>query len=105
MKLGNLAAVVAAAITVFLHYYSAHDIQGLMAAYLGLPGLLVDGVSAPVELTVFTSVYWIFYFLRLRALAASGVNLRPRKGPINRLAAQFFEIVVKGGGIWYSAQR
>ena len=41
--LGSLAAPIAAAITVSLHFYGAHDLQGLVAAVAGYPGLLANG--------------------------------------------------------------
>jgi hypothetical protein len=43
VALGSLAALIAATITVSIHVWGAHDIQGLLAAVAGYPGLLANG--------------------------------------------------------------
>jgi len=68
--LGSLAALIAAAITVSLRFYGAHDLQGLFAAVAGFPGLLANGHYVQLNEVLFTVVNWLFYFLLLEGLAA-----------------------------------
>jgi len=68
--LGTLAALIAAAITVSLHFYGAHDLQGFLAAVAGYPGLLANGHYVQLNETLFTSVNWLFYFLIFEGIAA-----------------------------------
>jgi hypothetical protein len=68
--LGGLAALIAAAITVSLHFYGAHDLQGFVAAVAGYPGLLANGDYVRLNETLFTSVNWLFYFLIFEGIAA-----------------------------------
>ena len=60
---GGFAALIAAVITVSLHFYGAHDLQGFFAAVAGYPGLLASGVDAPLNEALFTVVNWLFYFV------------------------------------------
>jgi hypothetical protein len=68
--LGSLAALIAAAITVSLHFYGAHDLQGFVAAVAGYPGLLANGHYVQLNEMIFTSVNWLFYFLIFEGIAA-----------------------------------
>jgi hypothetical protein len=68
--LGSLAALVAAAITVSLHFYGAHDLPGLFTAFAGFPGLVANGHYVQLNEAVFTVVNWVFYFLLFEGIAA-----------------------------------
>ena len=68
--LGSIAALIAAAITVSLHYYSAHDLAGFFAAVAGFPGLLANDHYVQLNEVLFTTVNWLFYFLLLEGIAA-----------------------------------
>jgi hypothetical protein len=68
--LGSLAALIAAAITVSLHFYGAHDLQGFVAAVAGYPGLLANGHYVQLNEMFFTSVNWLFYFLIFEGIGA-----------------------------------
>jgi hypothetical protein len=68
--LGSLAALVAALISLFLSYYGAHDVLGLLAAYAGFPGLLVNGDNAPFSIALVTFTNWVCYFLLFEGIAA-----------------------------------
>ena len=68
--LGSIAALIATAITVSLHFYGAHDLQGLAAVIAGYPGLLANGNYVQLNETLFTTVNWLFYFLILEGIAA-----------------------------------
>ena len=61
--LGSLAALVAAAITISLHRFGAHDIEGFITAVAGYPGLLANGEYQRLNEVLFTAVNWLFYFL------------------------------------------
>ena len=61
--LGILAALISAAITVSIHVWGAHDMQGLLAAVAGYPGLLANGDYVRLNLVLFTVVNWLFYFV------------------------------------------
>jgi hypothetical protein len=63
IALGGLAALVAAAITISLHFFGAHDIEGFIAAVAGYPGLLANGEYTSLNEVLFTAVNWLFYFL------------------------------------------
>ena len=65
-----VAALIAAAITICLQYYGAHDIQGFFAAVAGYPGLLANGENAPLNAALFTGVNWLFYFLLVEGAIA-----------------------------------
>lgn len=67
---GSLAALIAAAITVSLHFYGAHDLQGFFAAVAGFPGLLANGHYVQLNEVFFTVVNWGFYFLLFEGFAA-----------------------------------
>jgi hypothetical protein len=67
--LGSLAALVAAAITVSLHFYGAHDLQGFFAAAAGYPGLVANGHYDQLNEVLFTAVNWVFYFLLFEGIA------------------------------------
>jgi hypothetical protein len=68
--LGSLAALIAAAITVSLHFYGAHDLQGFFVAVAGFPGLLANGHYVQLNEVLFTVVNWLFYFLLFEGIAA-----------------------------------
>jgi hypothetical protein len=68
--LGSLAALIAAAITVLLHFYGAHDLLGFLAAVAGFPGLLANGHYVQLNEVLFTVVNWLFYFLLLEGITA-----------------------------------
>jgi hypothetical protein len=68
--LGSLAALIAAAITVSLRFYGAHDLQGFVAAVAGYPGLLANGHYVQLNEMIFTAVNWLFYFLIFEGIAA-----------------------------------
>jgi len=68
--LGSLAALVATAITVSLHFYGAHDLQGVLAVIAGYPGLLANGNYVRLNELLFTLVNWLFYFLIFEGIAA-----------------------------------
>ncbi len=68
--IGSLAALIAAAITVSLHFYGAHDLQGFFAAVAGYPGLLANGHYVQLNEVLFTVVNWLFYFLLFEGIAA-----------------------------------
>ena len=77
IALGILAALVAAAITISLHFFGAHDIEGLTAAVAGYPGLLANGEYTPLNEVLFTAVNWLFYFLLFEgAMLLKGKFLR-----------------------------
>jgi hypothetical protein len=68
IALGSLAALVAAATTISLHFFGAHDIEGFIAAVAGYPGLLANGEFTRLNemwlnQVLFTAVNWLFYFL------------------------------------------
>jgi hypothetical protein len=65
IALGSLAALVAAAITISLHFFGAHDIEGFVAAIAGYPGLLANGEYTRLNWVLFTAVNFLFYFLLL----------------------------------------
>jgi hypothetical protein len=65
-----IAALLAFSITISLHFYGAHDIQGFFAAVAGYPGLLANGENAPLNEPLFTAVNWLFYFSLLEAVFA-----------------------------------
>jgi hypothetical protein len=68
--LGSVAALIATAITVSLHFYGAHDLQGLAAAIARYPGLLANGNYVRLNELLFTVVNWLFYLLILEGIAA-----------------------------------
>ena len=68
--LASLAALIAAAITVSLHFYGAHDLQGFFAAVAGFPGLLANGHYVQLNELLFTVVNWLFYFLLFESISA-----------------------------------
>ena len=68
--IGSLAALIAAAITVSLHFYGAHDLQGFIAAVAGYPGLLANGHYVQLNEVLLTVVNWLFYFLLFEGIAA-----------------------------------
>ena len=70
IALGSLAALVAAAITISLHFFGAHDIEGFIAAVAGYPGLLANGEYTRLNEALFTGVNWLFYFLLLEGAMA-----------------------------------
>jgi hypothetical protein len=57
-----IAALIASLITGSLHFYGAHDIQGLFAIVAGYPGFLASGIDRPVHESLFTAVNGLFYF-------------------------------------------
>ena len=63
VALGSLAALVAAAITISLHFFGAHDIEGFIGMVAGYPGLLANGEYTRLNEVLFTAVNWLFYFL------------------------------------------
>jgi hypothetical protein len=65
LVLGSLAAAIAAAITITIHFYGAHDIQGFVAAVAGYPGLLANGDHVRLNEVLFTVVNWLFYFFAI----------------------------------------
>jgi hypothetical protein len=68
--LASLAALIAAPITISLHFYGAHDIQGFFAIVAGYPGLLANGEYTRLNWVLFTGVNWLFYFLLLEGAVA-----------------------------------
>jgi hypothetical protein len=70
VALGSLAAVIAGAITVALHFYGAHDLQGFFAAVAGYPGLLANGEHTPLNEPLFTIVNWLFYYVLFEGVVA-----------------------------------
>jgi hypothetical protein len=68
--LGSVAALIAAAITVSLHFYGAHDMQGLLAVVAGFPGLLANGNYVQLNQVLFTAVNGLFYFSLFEGIAA-----------------------------------
>jgi hypothetical protein len=67
--LGVLSAVLAAAITISLRFYGAHDIQGFIAVVVGYPGLLANGEYTRLNEILFTAVNWLFYFVLFETAA------------------------------------
>jgi hypothetical protein len=67
--LGSLAAAIVGAITVSLHFYGAHDLQGYVAMCAGYPGLLANGDYVQLNWVLFTVVNWLFYFLLFEGIA------------------------------------
>jgi hypothetical protein len=70
VALGSLAALIAAIITVSIHVWGAHDIQGFLAAVAGYPGLLANGDYTRLNEVLFTVVNWLFYFVVFEAVIA-----------------------------------
>ena len=70
IAMGAIAAFIAFSITISLHFYGAHDIQGFFAAVAGYPGLLANGEDAPLNDVLFTAVNWFFYLSLLEAVIA-----------------------------------
>ncbi len=68
--LGGVAVLVATAITVSLHFYGAHDLQGVVAAIAGYPGLLANGNYVRLNELLSTLVNWLFYFMIFEGIAA-----------------------------------
>lgn len=61
--LAGLAALVTGIVTISLHFYGAHDMQGFFAVVAGYPGLLANGDYTRLNETLFAVVNWLFYFL------------------------------------------
>jgi hypothetical protein len=68
--LGSLAALITMGITVSLHFYGVHDLQGATAMIAGYPGLLANINRVRINEMLFTGVNWLFYFLILEGIAA-----------------------------------
>ena len=68
--LGVSAGLIAGAITVLLHFYGAHDIQGLFLAMAGFPGVLASSHTVEPNDFLFTFINWIFYFSLFEGVAA-----------------------------------
>jgi len=68
LLLGGAAGAIAVSITVLLHFWGAHDIQGLFLAVVGFPGLLASGNG--FNEGFFTLVNCAFYFAVLEGVVA-----------------------------------
>jgi len=79
--LGVSAALIAGAITVLLHFYGAHDIQGLFLAMAGFPGVLASSHTVEPNDFLFTFINWIFYFSLFEGVAALKRRVSRRKMP------------------------
>src|SRR5215471_9616528 len=56
--------------TISLHFYGAHDMQGFLAVVVGYPGLLANGHYTRLNETLFTVVNWLFYFFLFEGAVA-----------------------------------
>ena len=65
-----VAALVAATITISIHVWGAHDIQGFLAAIAGYPGLLANGDYTRLNEGLFTVVHCTFYFALIEGVFA-----------------------------------
>jgi hypothetical protein len=70
ITLGAVAALIAAIITISLHVWGAHDMQGFLAAIAGYPGLLANGDYTRLNEVLFTVVNWAFYFALFEGVVA-----------------------------------
>ena len=68
--MGGLAAAIAGAITVSLHFFGAHDLLGAFATFAGFPGAFVSTLSTQSNEILFTAVNWYFYFLLFEGIVA-----------------------------------
>jgi hypothetical protein len=70
IALGIVAALIAATITISIHVWGAHDMQGVLAAIAGYPGLLANGDYTRLNEVLFTLVNWSFYFALFEGVIA-----------------------------------
>jgi hypothetical protein len=70
--LAGLAGLAAGLISLLLSYYGAHDVLGLLAAWAGMPGILINGENIPFSVGLVTFTNWVCYFLILEGIAALG---------------------------------
>ena len=70
IALASLAALTAVGLTILLHFYGAHDIQGFFVMVAGYPGLLANGEYTRLNEALFTTVNWLFYFLLFEGVVA-----------------------------------
>jgi len=70
LVLAGLAALVAGVVTISLHFYGVHDMQGFLAVIAGYPGLLANVDYTRLNETLFTVVNFLFYFLLFEGAAA-----------------------------------
>jgi hypothetical protein len=77
--LGISAALIAGTITVLLHFYGAHDVQGFFLAIAGFPGVLASSHSVEPNDVLFTFINWIFYFSLFEGIAGLKRWLSRRK--------------------------
>jgi hypothetical protein len=68
--MGALAAVIAVAISVSLHFYGAHDLQGAFAMFAGFPGVLISAYSVQPNDVLLTAVNGFCYFLVFEGIVA-----------------------------------
>lgn len=80
--LGISASLIAGAITVLLHFYGAHDVQGLFLAIAGFPGVIASSHSVEPNDVLFTFINWIFYFSLFEGVAA--LKRRVSRGEVMR---------------------
>lgn len=80
--LGMSAALVAGAITVLLHFYGAHDVQGFFLAIAGFPGVVASTHSVEPNDVLLTFINWIFYFSLFEGIAA--LKRRLSRGKVMR---------------------
>jgi|SRR5882762_4916412 len=79
--LGVSAALIAGALAVLLHFYGAHDIQGLFLAMAAFPGVLASSHVVEPNEVLFTFINWIFYFSLFEGVAALKRRVSRRKMP------------------------
>jgi len=77
--LGISAALIAGTITVLLHFYGAHDVQGIFLAIAGLPGVLASSHAVEPNDVLFTFINGISYFSLFEGIAAFKRWLSHRK--------------------------
>jgi hypothetical protein len=74
IALGVIAAVISGTITIAIHVWGAHDMQGFLVAIAGFPGLLANGsytrLNDVLNDVLFTVVNWGFYFALFEGIVA-----------------------------------
>jgi hypothetical protein len=70
LALGIVAGLIAGAITLSIHVWGAHDIQGFLAVIAGYPGLLANGDYTQLNEVLFTVANWTFYFAVFEGVVA-----------------------------------